>query len=208
MKNKFLFLLVLVSIFSALSAFAAKSKPITREAAAKVLKKMNYGVVEGTLRTSYTEDFFYGVNRNPGMTPEIVNAQETAKYNDWVAKTTSETALLESEGFINTTQTQEDLPYYYTKKNKITVTATDKLSPYILGYDNVGGIKIKLADVLFDKVTGVTTDLEGNSIVEFDIKTKRTPLFGRVNQTNTVYGSKSALFKHYDDGWRYVGLLR
>jgi hypothetical protein len=92
------------------------------------------------------------------------------------------------------------------------ITINDTLKPFIVGYkDSLMGEKnffadVKLADVVFDDITGITTHpMSPNvKIVEYRVKivpSEMSRLFPIAQYSNPQI-NKEAIFQKFDDGWR------
>jgi hypothetical protein len=93
----------------------------------------------------------------------------------------------------------------YLVDHYFDVTCTPKLLPYVISQNN-GIIELKVADVVFDKITGITKAPmdENGRIVEFTTKTLTNPLCDIFTLSDFERQPRKieAYFRQYDDGWR------
>ncbi|MFZ2171128.1 MAG: hypothetical protein WAW61_16020 [Methylococcaceae bacterium] len=88
------------------------------------------------------------------------------------------------------------------------ITFKPKLSPYIENKGEFMGesfVKVKIADTVFNEITGIRKVDDNQYIVEFSTKTVTNPL-GEIFPLKSYEGgngSHSVHFVKYDDGWRY-----
>ena len=93
----------------------------------------------------------------------------------------------------------------------VHIVINDNLKPYIVGYEDDywgknGVAKLKLADVVFDEITGITTYPESTDmkIVQYRVKiipSEMSKLFP-IEQNSNQKTEREAKFRKFDDGWR------
>ncbi len=133
-------------------------------------------------------------------------------YGD--VKKREEIDKLKEFGFINTTiATRNDR--YFGLQYEYDVVFTSKLSPYIIeeindinswGYRPPTKIvKVKIAENVFNEITGIRKEGDNQYIVEFSTKIVTNPLAEilPLEQHEDGVGKSVVRFVRYDDGWRY-----
>jgi hypothetical protein len=202
--------LILLFVFVLISC----SKELSRDKAAEILSKGDYGCTEGIIPSQLDKNFHMG---NAGDLHAYAAAgQEESKK--WINENTEKLSKLKEKGFItykiwNGPQGirppgQQPNPFWDTMDIfvQFQIEPTDKLKPYITGTDSqFHQFKVRLADIVFDKITGVKNQ-DKEAFVEFALKLKPTPLDGVVNGPDNpnLQLNRSAAFAKYDDGWRLV----
>ena len=178
--------LILIFVFGLMSCNV--SKELSRGKAEEILSKGNYGYIEGSLPKSLIKDFQMGTSG--GNEPALVS-QAGKDIEGWIGQQKAIYAKLEEKGFIKYNvwkgnqgqrppgwpQEQISIVDYMYVFVQFNMEATDKLKPYIISSDNYF-YKVKVADIIFDKITGVTKTSDNETSVEFTLKTKDTPLKG------------------------------
>lgn len=204
--------LILLFVFGLISCNI--SKELSRGKAEEILSKGDYGYIGGSLPKSLNEGFQMGTSG--GNEPNLVSQAEK-DIEGWVGKQKTIYAKLEEKGFIKYNvwrgkqgqrppgfpRAQISMVDYMYVFVQFNMEATDKLKPYIISSDNYF-YKVKVADIIFDKITGVTKISDNEASVEFTLKIKDTPLKGLVDESDTPNLNRSADFRKYDDGWRIV----
>lgn len=212
MNIKSILLCVVVLVLSLFSI--ASAKDLTRAEAAKKLSKLNFGTNVGSFPKSLNKDFQMGTSG--GNEPALVSQAEK-DIEGWIGQQEAIYANLEEKGFIKYNVwkgTQGQRPPGWPRAQSSTVDymyvfvqfnmqATEKLNPYIISSDH-NYYKVILANIIFNKITGVTKISDSEARVEFTLKTKDTPLKGLVDEQGTPNLNRSVVFRKYDDGWRLV----
>jgi hypothetical protein len=209
---------ILLMGFSTISC-NTKSKELSREKAAEILNKVNYGYLEGAIPVAVTEAFQMGVGEAGEASNTSYASQAEQDSRAWISKITSSLEKLKSDGFITIdiwegpqgsrppgfNPAQRSMVDYMYRWVQIRIDATDKLKPYIINSDMMN-TRVRVIDMVFDKITGVTKTSDNDAGVEFALKPINTPLYGIVSATpsNNQMLNRSVTFRRYDDGWRLV----
>lgn len=193
------------------------SKELSRGKAEEILNKQDYGQLEGSIPKMAVEgftwlaDFGAGANKSPEL-----EAKAEKDIKEWLSSQEANFAPLKNNGFITYNvwrgsqagirppgDNYRSIVDYISLFVSFTILPTDKLKPYIISTDD-SSYKVKLVEMAFDKITGVIKISDSESVVEFTLKAKDTPLRGLVKgYENYNPGlTRSAAFRKYDDGWR------
>ncbi len=220
--KKLSFVLVLLFGFG-LTACDMMSKDLTRSKAEEILGKQNYGSVDGSIPTKIENSF--QMADGAGNTPAY-SLKAEQDYKEWVGACGVRFEKLKDMGFITysiwkgaqgirppgTDRNKTSMVDYMYMFAQFSINPTDKLTPYITGTDYVGfaandvSYKVKVLDIIFDKITGITKISDNEASVEFTVKPKFTPMNGLVDvpQNYTLQTARSSFFRRYDDGWRLI----
>ena len=212
--------LMLLWIFLSGILLVSCSKDLSRDKAAEILSTIKYGYSEGSIPSAYEKS----IQMSVGECSQLIDypeqrAKEEQEYKEWKSSIIPYLDKLKSEGLITyelwegpqgvrppgSNPAQASIVDCAYRFNKISVNPTEKLNPYIISTDRFSGIRVRLVDFVFDKITGIQKNSDTDVIVEFTVKPAPTPLNNLVKANNNNFQqSRSASFRKYDDGWRLV----
>jgi hypothetical protein len=86
---------------------------------------------------------------------------------------------------------------------QFNIQATDKLRPYIINSDRYD-FNVRVIDMVFDKITGVTKTSDNEAVVEFTLKPMNTSLYGIVKAP--ANNLQQTVLQHLEDTMTAGGL--
>jgi len=187
--------LILLLVFGLIAC--NMSKDLSRGKASEILSKGHYGQMTATISLYFHNNFESAGISSGG---EAWRQQQLRDLDRWLKPEKAYLDLLKNQGWI-TYNMRQSTEQTWTKI-EFTLQPTNKLQPYIIKNDGYF-IEVKLSDMVFDKITGISKTSEDTCVVEFTTKPINTPLYGVVKSSNDVPPTNhSASFRRYDDGWR------